>query len=72
MTFCIMIKQELVVATCPLKKGQCYWQHTVNNMCMYTPDELTPAQFATLTGKELPTPDEQQNIADHIKKLMTL
>jgi len=72
MTFCIMINREIAIATCPLRKGQCYWQHTVNKMCMYTADELTPAEFAERTGREPPSATDQSSIADKIKKLLTL
>ncbi len=60
MTFCIAIERELVVATCPLRKGRCYWQHRETQICCYTSKDLEPHEYAELVGTEVPETDPQE------------
>jgi hypothetical protein len=50
MTYCVAIEKEIVVATCPLRKGSCYWQHRQTMRCMHTEDDLTPQEFVARVG----------------------
>ena len=59
MAFCIAINANLVVQSCPLRKGQCYWQHKLTNKCCYTDAELSIEQFCERTGKDMPTDDQR-------------
>lgn len=34
-TFCVVIQQQIVISTCPLPKGGCYWKHRVHGRCCY-------------------------------------
>ena len=54
MTYCIALEEEIVVATCPLKKGTCYWQHRQTNLCMSTSDELTLTEYCKRVGTDIP------------------
>lgn len=67
MTFCIAINSDIAVASCPLPRGQCYWQHQETNLCKYTEEELTVEAFCELTGKQLPTPDANQTLITKLK-----
>lgn len=69
-TFCVMIQEELLVATCPLKQGRCYWQHTKTNSCKYSvadADDLTVEEFCQRTGRELPSEEERLAIYEQLK-----
>lgn len=52
-TFCVMIQEEIVVSTCPLKKGECYWQHVETNSCKYSlhADDIPLTEFCDRTGR---------------------
>ena len=67
MIFCIAINKDIAVASCPLQKGQCYWQHRETNICKYTEEELTADAFCELTGKQLPSPEAIQNLIAELK-----
>ncbi len=67
---CIAINQELLVKTCPLAKGQCYWQHRVTQQCCYTKDDLEICEFAVLVGAALPTEEEVSQITANLKAIL--
>lgn len=61
MTFCIAIQKPIIVQTCPLRPGACYWQHQQTLNCKYTPEELSIDEYCSLVGKPLPTEEELQS-----------
>ena len=69
-TFCVMISAEIVVATCPLRQGRCYWQHIRTNSCKYSlaeSDGLTIEEFCERTGREVPTEPERIELYEKLK-----
>lgn len=70
MAFCIAIEEELVVGTCPLRKGVCYWQHRTLKSCCYTAEELTEDQFIERVGAAEVDLAKRQNITDQIKNTL--
>jgi hypothetical protein len=65
--FCGAIKKDLSVATCPLRQGDCYWQHAKTNKCKYTVEEITVDQFCERTGRTLPPDDVREELIADIK-----
>lgn len=49
-TFCGAIQKQILVATCPLRKGACMWQHRDTKLCCYTEGDLDPEAFAAKVG----------------------
>lgn len=58
MTYCIAIASHLAEDTCPLEKGQCYWQHRTTNKCCYTESDLSHEDYKTLTGTSKPITEQ--------------
>ena len=71
MPYCIAISAPIKTDTCPLPRGQCYWQNTINNQCCYTDQELAPEDFCALTGKALPTEEERTQTLLKVKKILS-
>ena len=67
MTFCVAINADIVVATCPLKKGACYWQHRKTNLCRYTNDELSIEEFCSRVGAQVPTEEHKCKLVNDIR-----
>jgi len=67
MSFCVAINSEIKAASCPLRKGQCYWQHQETNNCKYTEEELSVEAFCERTGKTVPTQEEHQQLVANLK-----
>lgn len=70
-TFCIAVNREIVVATCPLSKGSCMWQHRKTQHCKYTVDELTVNEFCDRVGLNPPDPDEQTELFNKLKSTLS-
>jgi hypothetical protein len=68
--FCNAIQKELIVNTCPLPQGGCYWQQLKTNKCKYSEDP-TLEEFCSATGKLLPAEDARMAIATKIKTALS-
>ncbi len=69
-TFCVLIQDTLIVSTCPLRQGRCYWQHAQTNICKYSQldaDSLTVEEFCQRTGRDLPTDSERVELIEQIR-----
>lgn len=69
-TFCIALKEKLVVATCPLAKGACLWQHRQTLKCRYTAEELSEAEFCARVGAPEVTEAERAAIMEQLKSAL--
>jgi len=69
-TYCKVIDDQLVVATCPLPPGRCMWKHHIHGLCMYTDEfassEFTPQEFAARVGMRALNSDEVNILRDRI------
>jgi hypothetical protein len=70
MTFCVHTQTELVVSTCPLRKGRCYWQHRETKTCKYTTDTLSFEEYCLRVGTQLPSEQEKQLIFNNLKSAL--
>ena len=69
-TFCVMLNKELIVSTCPLIKGRCYWQHVETNSCKYTVLDLSVEDFCARTGREPPNEKQRLEIFNRLKSVL--
>lgn len=67
MTFCVHTQTELVISTCPLRKGKCYWQHRETKTCKYTMEQLSVEDYCIRVGAVLPTEKEKEIILEKLK-----
>jgi hypothetical protein len=60
MSTCVAVDREIPDGTtCPLDKGQCYWQHRQTKVCCYTDAEMTVQEFCAHVGiKGHPSEDQ--------------
>lgn len=69
-TYCKVIDQQLIVATCPLPSGRCMWKHHLHGLCMYTEEfassEFTPQEFAMRVGLRPPNSDEVNILRERV------
>jgi hypothetical protein len=67
MTYCIAIEQDIVISTCPLRKGACYWQHRETKLCAYTAEEISIEDYCKLVSLPVITEVEREAISNAIK-----
>lgn len=66
MTKCGVIGKVLVVSVCPLKPGECMFQHRVTHVCRYTEAELSPEEFNKRVGLAEQDPKQLQEVRQQI------
>ena len=71
MTFCIAIGKDIVVSTCPLRKGACMWQHQKTQHCKYTAEDITTEEFCARVGKPIPDPEVQSALFAELRRRLT-
>jgi hypothetical protein len=69
MTYCVAIDANIMVSTCPLKKGACLWQHRDTNYCKYTADEITTEEFCIRVGAVIDPVKQLASMAELKSKL---
>lgn len=70
-TFCVAIHREICVATCPLNKGSCIWQHRKTQHCKYTPEELNVQEFCDRVGLTPPSPEQLAELSEKLKSKLS-
>jgi len=67
MTYCVAVKTDIVVSTCPLQKGHCYWQHRETHQCQYTEEDLDVQTFAQRVGLKAPSDADRVHFFNNLK-----
>jgi hypothetical protein len=70
MAYCVSIQKELATDLCPLKSGDCYWQHRASNYCKYVHTDVTPEEFCELVGLPPPDPAYYAKALDDLQKAL--
>lgn len=69
-TFCVVVGKTLLVSTCPLDQGRCYWQHVVTNHCKYSEslaEHPDIKEFCARTGREEPTEEDRSRLFNKLR-----
>ena len=68
-TYCGVIKATILVQTCPLRPGRCYWQGEGTNLCRYTEQPLSLDDYSKLVGRSITTEGYEKTYLDLKSKL---
>ncbi len=72
-TYCVVIQQQLLVASCPLPMGTCFWKHRKTGLCTYTIDrtDMSVPELAALVGLDKPTDAQCQEMKADLYKALS-
>lgn len=63
MIYCPLVKRDLSLDVCPLKK--CMWR-TVDGACKYTDKTLTVEQYCAMMGKQVVSDEQIEKIKNKV------
>lgn len=67
-TFCIVIHEQLVVASCPLPHGSCMWKHRVLGTCTYNEEFANSGFNANDYALHVGLPPVDQTVVNIVKR----
>ena len=63
-TYCVVIEKRIVVSSCPLPMGTCFWKHRHTGLCTYSLDrtDMSVGELSALVGLDKPDEHQYQDI----------